>query len=231
MKKQVYVTIASPCSENWEKFQAVENARFCSECSQNVVDLTHLVDQELARFLASTKGDLCGRLRKDQLRSRHQPSRLGFGWMHTAVLGTLLAITATVSNGQTVPPASGTTRVEANTSTSTQEFVVKGAVVDETKEPLIGANVVLKGSRIGTATDKDGRFEFPIKLKEGDILYFSFVGMKSQEYVVSATDSPTIELSMELSYEVLLGKLSVDEVYSEEIPWTGRLWRRVTSIF
>ena len=46
-------------------------------------------------------------------------------------------------------------------------------------EPIIGASVVLKGTRIGTATDYDGRFS--LKAPLGDTLVISFIGMETTE--------------------------------------------------
>ena len=48
---------------------------------------------------------------------------------------------------------------------------IKGLVVDESGEPLIGVNVKVRGSSIGTITDIDGKFI--IQTKNGDTLEFS----------------------------------------------------------
>ena len=41
-----------------------------------------------------------------------------------------------------------------------QQMTVKGIVKDTTGEPIIGANVVVKGSSNGTITDFEGNFQF-----------------------------------------------------------------------
>ena len=40
---------------------------------------------------------------------------------------------------------------------------------------------MLKGMSIGTATNIDGKYEIKVPEKEGVVIVFSFVGMKSQE--------------------------------------------------
>ncbi|MDW7696002.1 carboxypeptidase-like regulatory domain-containing protein [Flammeovirgaceae bacterium SG7u.111] len=62
---------------------------------------------------------------------------------------------------------------------SQTETVVKGVVEDDAGEPVIGANVVLEGTTVGTITDIDGKFS--LKLTEGgkQTLTISFIGFKS----------------------------------------------------
>lgn len=55
-------------------------------------------------------------------------------------------------------------------------------------DPVIGANVVLKGTTNGTITDFDGNFE--IEAKAGDVLVFSYLGYKTQEVKITNTSAP-----------------------------------------
>src|SRR5690606_3093153 len=65
-----------------------------------------------------------------------------------------------------------------------QADVVTGQVKDERGETLPGANVVIKGSNVGTTTDIDGRYS--IRLQDAsDVLVFSFVGYQSHEIPVA----------------------------------------------
>ncbi|MDX1463599.1 MAG: carboxypeptidase-like regulatory domain-containing protein, partial [Marinirhabdus sp.] len=50
--------------------------------------------------------------------------------------------------------------------------------------PLLGATVVLKGTTIGVNTDENGRFTFPKKLKENDVLLVTFLGYKNSEIII-----------------------------------------------
>lgn len=56
---------------------------------------------------------------------------------------------------------------------------ITGVVKDSTGEPIIGANVVVKGTTIGTTTDLDGKFV--IDAPENTILQISFIGFLMQE--------------------------------------------------
>ena len=70
-----------------------------------------------------------------------------------------------------------------------QSQTVTGVVMAEGEpDPVIGANVVLKGTTIGTITDFDGNFS--IEAKTGDVLVFSYLGYKTQEVKVANANAP-----------------------------------------
>ena len=69
-------------------------------------------------------------------------------------------------------------------ATAQKNMTVKGVVVDETGETVIGANVVLKGNAaIGTITDINGQFTMQVPV--GSTLVVSYIGMKSKECKVT----------------------------------------------
>ena len=72
-----------------------------------------------------------------------------------------------------------------------QQSMIKGTVVDEKGEPVIGANVIAAGSPNGTITDIDGNFR--LSVKPGANLKFSYIGDTDQ--VVVAKDKMRIVLA------------------------------------
>lgn len=60
-------------------------------------------------------------------------------------------------------------------------ITIKGVVVDETGEPLIGASVNVKGASAGVATDMDGAFS--LVCKPSDVIVISYVGYLTKEVV------------------------------------------------
>ncbi len=74
-----------------------------------------------------------------------------------------------------------------------QKFVVSGKVVDEQNIPLPGATVLIKGTTKGTTTDSNG--DYTIKVPEGTVLVFSFVGFHKQE--VSVSENTEVNVIME----------------------------------
>lgn len=59
--------------------------------------------------------------------------------------------------------------------------IITGKVTDEQGHVLPGVTVVIKGTSLGTATGTDGEYRLEIPGDGGQVLVFSFVGMKSQE--------------------------------------------------
>ncbi len=72
-----------------------------------------------------------------------------------------------------------------------QQIAVKGHVKDTTGEPVIGANVLVKGTTHGTITDFDGNFM--LNVPKDAILSVSFVGYKSAEVKAASTVMVTLE--------------------------------------
>lgn len=74
-----------------------------------------------------------------------------------------------------------------------QDKIVSGKVTDADGMPLPAVNILVVGTSNGTATDFDGNYS--ISASEGDVLEFSFLGMKTVTMTVGA-DS-TVNVSME----------------------------------
>ena len=63
---------------------------------------------------------------------------------------------------------------------------IKGHVADATGEPIIGANVTVKGTTTGTITDIDGNFTLEVGSTDGTLVV-SFIGYKSVEAKMNGT--------------------------------------------
>ena len=67
-----------------------------------------------------------------------------------------------------------------------QDFPVKGTVFDgETNEPLIGVTIMQEGTNNGVITDIDGSYSIEIKGVAKATLVYSYIGMQSQQHVVT----------------------------------------------
>jgi TonB-dependent SusC/RagA subfamily outer membrane receptor len=81
-----------------------------------------------------------------------------------------------------------------NTTNSNIDYsqrVISGTISDESG-PLPGVSVLVKGTTQGTETDFDGRYT--INAKSGDILIYSFVGLRTQEKTVGSSNNINAQL-------------------------------------
>ncbi|MDE6380121.1 MAG: TonB-dependent receptor [Muribaculaceae bacterium] len=79
--------------------------------------------------------------------------------------------------------------------------IVKGNVVDESGEPLIGVTVRVDGTSIGTATDIDGNYSINVPNIKKDHLLYGYVGMADQKIAVNGRT--TINVVMKEDSELL----------------------------
>lgn len=73
-----------------------------------------------------------------------------------------------------------------------QRKMITGTVFDTKGEPVIGANVVIKGSSKGTITDIDGKFM--LEVPENAVLQVSYIGYEAQELNVESKNMLNIKL-------------------------------------
>ena len=80
-----------------------------------------------------------------------------------------------------------------------QNKTVRGTVIDDTDQPVIGAAVMVKGTSNGVATDIDGKFE--ITCAPADVLVISSIGYDEVEMTVG--DRTELTVRLEISQELL----------------------------
>ena len=85
-----------------------------------------------------------------------------------------------------------------------QSGKIMGTVKDVTTgEPLPGANVFIKGTSIGTATDLEGQYHV-LKLRPGQYtIKVMFIGYKSAESVVTVVPGQTKKVNFDLDFDVI----------------------------
>jgi TonB-linked SusC/RagA family outer membrane protein len=80
-----------------------------------------------------------------------------------------------------------------------QEKTISGTVTDDTGLPLPGVNIIIKGTSTGTQSDFDGNYT--ITANVGNVLSFTYLGLKPQEATVGASN--TISVTMQEDAAVL----------------------------
>lgn len=82
--------------------------------------------------------------------------------------------------------ATGSNNAVTSAQAVQQSGIVKGTVIDETGEPMIGVTVRVKGTQNATITDLDGNFS--VNAPKGATLEFSYIGYNNKE--VKASSQP-----------------------------------------
>ena len=80
----------------------------------------------------------------------------------------------------------------AQTSSSQQKKTITGTIVDPSGRPVIGANVMVKGTTNGTITDMDGKFS--LEVPKESMLVVSYIGYANQEIKVGNQTNLSIAL-------------------------------------
>ncbi|GGG40324.1 hypothetical protein GCM10010976_09910 [Bizionia arctica] len=103
---------------------------------------------------------------------------------------------------------------QTDKASTNEEITVKGVVKDEFSQPL-EANITLKGTTVGTSTDKDGTFTFPKELKKNDILIFTHLGFNTTEIKINEKHT-FLEVTMGTEVVEMLGAPEVDKPYKSK---------------
>ena len=87
-----------------------------------------------------------------------------------------------------------------------QSRTITGTVTDNNGEPVIGANVIIKGTSIGTVTDINGKYTLEVPPKA--ILQISYIGYLTKEIVIDnnkTADVILIEDTQKIDEVVVVG--------------------------
>ena len=85
---------------------------------------------------------------------------------------------------------------------ATAQTQVRGVVVDETGEPVIGATILIKGTAQGTVTNFDGNFALTAPANAS--LVISYVGMVTQELAATSNMRIVLESDAQILQEVVV---------------------------
>lgn len=88
-------------------------------------------------------------------------------------------------------------------SNAQQKSILAGTILDEDKNPLPYANIIVEGTSVGTSSNKDGKFEIK-NLFEGQYsIIVSLVGYETEKRIINVKDK-NIEM------KVILRKINID---------------------
>ena len=202
--------IPEPCHQPYDKMHSLPDGRYCEKCEKTVVDFTNISDGELVRIFQKHQGRICGVFRGDQL-NRYMPLPMPIeknrNWKMVAAFASAM-IFGNVAAGQTKLSDRGIIRHEmlrgeVAPSVENDIKLIKGKVMDENREALIGATILL-GPNEGTVSDIDGFFEIKIpKHLNSKKITVSYTGFEKQEVIWEKEKNDFMEIIMKVKTDLL----------------------------
>ena len=182
--------------------------RFCDQCSKTVIDFTTWTDAELYNYFYRRDEHVCGRFLNTQLgrkiRIPYQPHSKLYR-IAVALGAALIFIHTSEAHAQWHPPMAWSPASGNNTDTiaanNIAPGILTGHLVDDKKEPIVNAMVVIKVNGIQkaiTVTDYDGNYE--IKGLEPGIydVTFSYIATEAKTFtgVPVTTDKTRLDATL-----------------------------------
>ena len=78
------------------------------------------------------------------------------------------------------------------------QITIKGNIVDDQNESVIGATIIVKGTTIGTVTDIRGDYSISVP-ENSETLIVSFIGYKSKEILINKRAIIDIKLEIDIA--------------------------------
>lgn len=226
-----------------------QKGRHCASCEKTVFDFTSKTDEQIIKTY-QTQGNLCGRFKSTQLDRELVLSRKEKNNYISYVASTLFAFLSFGSmdvEAQEQPKvitidAFQNPTIKGKIAVSIFNKMISGTVTDSYNGlPIVGVNVVIKGTKTGVATDFDGHYK--LKAKKGDTLVFSYLGYNRKEVKVSHSNMYNIlfeSSDISIMGEIMIHDPKIEKTHnknesenldSKERSTTGQLLYKMTSIF
>lgn len=221
MKTQITeITIAEPCTQNWDEMEKGSGFNFCAACSKNVIDFSGYTNAQIIQTLASASSNVCGRLSQSQLNqlnyhltlvpatNRNWMKYLGVLAIGASIL-THSAAAATIKKSVEIVKSKNDHQLKRTADPIILRTVYGFMFLRSSKVPMVGLKLRLKGTNLTAVTDKNGRYEFKID----DNLYWKYneIIAVDSEYMVSLNlDNKTVKQQDYYPYKAeyaIMGKI------------------------
>jgi hypothetical protein len=223
---RITLKIENPCNENWSGMTEVQQGRFCSSCSKNVVDFSILSDKEIIKVIESLTGQLCGRLKKTQLNRVliNNTTPISYQVVYRLLTSLILipvpalVLAYNKPNVEILSPMLADKMNDSLTSNDqdpkiNQKLVFSGKVLgNDDHLPVLGATITIKGTGIKTTTDEDGNFSIrvPKDFKSRKVTFvISSIGYEVIERNIKREHLPRKETVILDSASMMLGGIAM----------------------
>lgn len=211
------VTIAEPCSQNWEEMDQQNGFNFCQACNKCVVDFTGYSNADIIKTLAHSTDEVCGRLTQQQLDQLNYHLVIApdnKNWMK--YLGVLAIGISVFAQNVVAYPAKAEVKIERVNLLKKIDDVKKplkvnkisGRVLDPEMKPLAGVKVGIVNTKYEAVTDRNGQYE--IKLINGINAQNKTLSIQSIQFNGEITLNYSTEKQADLKLQIkpmIMGKI------------------------
>jgi len=225
MNNQLSIDVTSPCKENFDSFLPTGQGGFCKSCDKEVIDFSKMSSDKIIQYFQNNQSrNTCGRFKSNQLNTVLVSNQVRKnGLLKRLGLALIAVFSFSKMEGQNLQKQalvldSSSSKV---INTLNEESILIKGTVKEGKYPLPDVNIHLEGTTIGTTTDFDGNFEFPQKLKKGDVLVFSYIGMNSKKVEINHESNEIsvtmdMDVNLELDEVIIVGKVATKGIFKSK---------------
>ena len=215
MAKNLHLHIPEPCHENWDNMTPDQRGRFCMSCQKTVVDFANMSDQEVIQYFNNLKGNTCGRFQDEQLnRDLRSPGQSRLKWYKyflQVMIPALLVTSKSYSQGEIkskpticISPIDNSPKIKdakivlGGASAVRYDLMVNGTVVDENKNAVPYATVMIKGTKQGVAADAAGNYSLKASTSFPFTIVASAVGFAAREIIVQKQNVDKLNIVLEM---------------------------------
>ena len=235
------------CGQVWDNMPNCKNGKICMKCNETIHDFRGMSDWEIALKHSESMTKVCGiyDANNNTKINDKTESKYSFSALKTIALIGSLAST-TVSSGQISDQQLDTILIQNprnsdkgllnnqevvkdSSKTTVNKMIVTGVLQDVNKETIIGANIIIKGTKNGTITDIDGKYILNIldEFSQNDsiTLIFQYIGYARKDKIVAKSDfeeNDVVEIDIVFDETVYLEAFGVIR-----FPWYKRIWNKL----
>lgn len=214
---QPQITIAEPCSQNWDEMEKKDGYNFCEACNKCVVDFTDYSSAEIIKTLANSSTEICGRLTKthlNQLNYHLVVAPINKNWMkYLGVLAIGASIFMQTANATIVKPRTEFIKsINPNEDNKKPITInkINGYILGEDKKPLSGIRLVIPNTKYYAITDKEGRYE--IVFENGLDIKNNALVVQSARYaatmILNFSREKQNDLILKMEEQMIVGKIA-----------------------
>jgi len=239
-----HVSIATPCTADWQNMQTDAKGKFCNSCQKSVMDFSTLTNAEILTILSSSN-NICGRFGDYQLAGLNRELEVNnhstFSWKKFGIAAAFIGVFPFVKAiAQVKPDIEQHPKSIKKITGSIGPFLtsVNGKVIDQiSKTPIEGAIIRVKGSNNVVFSDESGHFKISGLTENDTTIVCSYMGHNTQEIKIDPIRSfctigltpvglPAIDTNNITSLQWTIGAVSVSSIkiddHSDETEWLLR---------